>query len=377
MLRSDFGLALLRTGFLKKTALELTKGLTDEVSKLKKIHEFISDKILWNGVEDYTASAPLKTIFNKEKGNSADINLLLIGMLRAANIKADPVILSTRSNGSINQFSAMIQQFNYVLAYVFADNNYYLVDSTDPLRPFDVLPFDCLNDVGRLISNSDSKFIELKNNEKDASSSRIDLHIEGKGNMDGEIKTRYQDFNAYNIRKMIMLEGKDGYLDLMKSAGTELEIMDFSLENLEIRDSDVIQTVSINMRNGVQIAGDRLLFNPFLSPVAEKNTFWQEKREFPVDFGAPVEDKLVLNIVIPEGFSVIDKPVDATFNLGKDDGIYEYTCTNNGNKLVIRSLLRIDKTLFQPSEYSVIRDFYSKVLQKQAELIVMKKNNNN
>ena len=372
--RSDFGKALLKTGFLKQKALELTRGLTDDLPKLKKIHEFISEKILWNGVEDYTASAPLSSVYKKEKGNSADINFILIGMLRAANIKADPVILSTRSNGSINQYSAMLQQFNYVVAYVYADDNFYLVDATDPLRPYFILPFDCLNDAGRLIHEYDSKFIDLKNNEKNALSSTVSLRIDDKGNLAGELKTRFSDYNAYDVRKLVKLEGEDGYLDLMKTAATEIEISGFRLEHLEQRDSDVVETVQIYIKNGTQVAGDRLLFNPFLSPVAEKNTFYQETRNFPIDFGAPVEERLVLNLEIPEGFSVIEKPVDAIFRLGQGDGRYEFTCGSDGNKLVINSLLKIDKTLFPASEYSVIQDFYSKVLKKQAEMIVLKKN---
>ncbi|MBG0860607.1 MAG: DUF3857 domain-containing protein [Bacteroidales bacterium] len=372
--RSDFGIALTKTGFLKQKAIELTSGLNDNVSKLKKIHEFVSGKILWNGVEDYTASASLNTVYKKEKGNSADINFILIGMLRAVNIKADPLILSMRSNGSINQLSAMIQQFNYVVAYVFADDNYYLVDATDPLRPFDVLPFECLNGVGRLISEYDSRFVDLKNNEKEASAAAVGLQIDDKGNLAGEMKTRYSGYDAYAVRKLVILEGEDGYLDLMKENATEMEITDFRLENLAIRDSDVVETVRINIRNGAQVAGDRLLFNPFLPPIAEGNPFYQETRNFPIDFGTSRETRVVMDLEFPDGFSVIEIPADITFSLGKGDGRYEFVCRTNGNKIMINSLLIIDRTLYQPSEYSLIRDYYSKVLKKQAELVVLKKN---
>ncbi|MFH0843071.1 MAG: DUF3857 domain-containing protein [Bacteroidota bacterium] len=371
--RSDFGLALQKTGFLKQKALELTQGCASQHSGLKNIHAFVSTKMLWNGVEDYTASGPLKTVYNREKGNSADINMILIGMLRAAGIKADPLILSTRTNGSINEYSAMIQQFNYVIAYVFADGEYYLVDATDPLRPFNILPFECLNGIGRLINEYDSKFIDLKNNEKNALSTTVNLKMDDKGNLSGSMKSRYSDDNAYDIRKLIKLEGEDGYLDLIKTSASEMEITDFKLENIEKRDSDVVETVQLIIKNGIQDAGDRLLFNPFLSRVAEKNAFYQEKRNFPIDFGAPIRELLVLSLEVPPGFSVIEKPADASIILGKVYGKYEFICQTVGNKVMIKSLLEIDKTVFQPSEYSTIRDFYSKVLKKQAELVVIKK----
>lgn len=371
--RTDFGRALESTLFLKKKALELTQGLTDDLSKLKKIHEYVSEFMLWNGVEDYSTSGSLRTTYYKEKGNSADINFILISMLRAVNVKADPLILSTRSNGSINQYSAMIQQFNYVVAYVNAGNKYYLVDATDPLRPFNVLPFDCLNGVGRLIIEFNSEFIDLKNNEKDASSTTVDLYIDDIGNIEGELKSRYSDYNAYAVRKLIKLEGEDGYLDLMKDAATEVKITGFKLQNIDLRDSDVIETVRIKVFDGTQIAGDKIIFNPFLSPVAEKNSFYQETRNFPIDFGTPIEEKLVLNIRIPDGFSYYETPANVNLNLGNRDGSYSFTCIKNGNNLIINSILKINKTTFQPSEYLAIQDFYSKVLKKQAEMIVLKK----
>ena len=98
--REDFGTAI-NTNF-KSLATQITSGESDELAKLKKIHEYVSSKVLWNGIEDFTANYALRNILNKEKGSSADINLILIAILRSAGLKADPVILSTRSNGSLN-----------------------------------------------------------------------------------------------------------------------------------------------------------------------------------------------------------------------------------------------------------------------------------
>jgi len=157
--RTDFGKAL-ATDF-KSVAEKIVKDQTSDFSKVKMIHEYVSSNILWNGENDYTASAPLRTIMKKGKGNSADINLLLIALLRSAGMKADPVILSTRSHGSLNQLSAMIQQFNYLLAYVSVNGNFILVDATDPLRPYNILPLNCLNDAGRLITVYDLSLIHI------------------------------------------------------------------------------------------------------------------------------------------------------------------------------------------------------------------------
>jgi hypothetical protein len=372
--REDFGTALKRTAFLKKTTADLTKGLKDDMAKLKKIHQYVSTKILFNGIEDYTASSSLQSVFKKEKGNSADINMILIGMLRAANIKADPVILSTRSNGSINQYSAVVQQFNYLLACVNINGENYVVDATDPLRPFNVIPFECLNNSGRLINESESKFINLRNKEKTSGSTLLNLTLDKDGNVTGELEHGYSDYRAYNVRKLVKLESEEGYLDMIKSVASDMEISGFRLRNIDERDSDLIESFNIKISKGAQIAGDKILVNPFFNTRSAKNPFFEKERRFAVDFGCPVEELYSLIMKVPDGFSVIEKPENITFTIGKNEGKFEFQCFQNGNNLEISSVLRIDKTIFLPTEYTIIQDFYSKVLQKQAELIVMKKN---
>lgn len=372
--RSDFGIALRKTSFLKKDALEVTAGIKDELLKLNKIHQFISSKMLWNGVKDYTASSTLREVYNKEKGNSADINLILIGMLRAVNIKAEPVILSTRSNGSLNKQSAMIQQFNYVVAYVYINDQYYFIDATDPLRPFDLLPFECLNYTGRLISTQDSKFVDIKNKEKYFLSSSIRLTMDSNGNLNGTLKKIFSDYNAYEIRNYIKNEGEEGYLDLIKSNASDGEISDFKLSNITDRDSNLILTCGISFTRGAQVAGDKILFNPFLSFEALKNPFFSDKRKFPVDFGCPRESSYSLTITIPSGYSLAEIPENVTLSLGNGSGSYDFSCIQDGDRLIINSSFKVVKTLFVPAEYTVIQDFYSKVLQKQAELIVFTRN---
>jgi transglutaminase-like putative cysteine protease len=369
--RTDFGSAANTN--LRSLAENLTKDQKDDLSKLKKIHEYISSGIFWNGEEDYTVSSSLRSVLRKEKGNSADVNMLLIAMLRSLKIKADPVILSTRSNGSINQNSAIMQQFNYLLAYVSIDGKFYLVDATDPLRPFDLLPFDCLNNAGRLISESESKFVDLKNNERLFNSYSLDFTVDTAGNITGSLLNRYSDYTAYNIRKSVKLESEEGYLDYVKSLSANAEISDFNLENLKDRYTDLVMTFKFKINNGGQIAGDEIILNPYLLQTELKNPFYSSERRFPVDYGCPTFKTFSMKLTVPEGYSVSEKPENIMINLGKDDGKFEFSCRQTGNTLEINSEFNINKTVFQPTEYSEIQKFYLKIQQKQAEYIVLKK----
>jgi transglutaminase-like putative cysteine protease len=369
--REDFGTAL--NSNLKTVAEEITRGASDDRDKLKKIHTYLSSKILWDGSEDYTSSGSLKSILKKEKGSSADINMLLIAMLRSVNISADPIILSTRLNGSLNQYSAMLQQFNYLVAYVSIGDEFYLVDATDPLRPYYVLPFDCLNDAGRLISQYQSKFVSLRNHEKNSTSAKLNLVLDAGGNISGDLENSYQDYSAYNIRKIIKMESEEGYFDIIRSTSGNLTISDFKLENAKDPYSDLIEKCKVNVTNGAQVAGDQIILNPYISLTGTQNPFIVQERKFPVDFGCPQSSSYSLTLKIPEGYAVVEKPADLSYNEGGTDLKFDFKCVQNGNQLVISSSFIINKTLFQPSEYNSLRSFYSKLIQKQSELIVLKK----
>jgi transglutaminase-like putative cysteine protease len=372
LVRNDFGKAINTN--LRSVAEKITLGQTDNLAKLKIIHEYISNNILWNGEKDFTASGRLFSILKKQKGNSADINMLLIAMLRSLSITADPVILSTRSNGSLNQYSAMIQQFDYLVAYVTIDGDFYLVDATDPLRPFNMLPFDCLNDAGRLISQNKSNFIALKNREKYNTSIYFDLILDEGGNISGRMENKYSDYSAYNIRKLIKLKSEEGYADIKKSLSGNMILSDFKVENPIDPYADLIEKCNVNIAEGAQLADNEIIFNPSFSIAETKNPFVSADREFPVDFGCPFIWSYTLNVKIPSGYSITEMPSDISLNNGGTDLKFDYNCSRSGNEILIKSVLNINKTLFLPSEYSSLRNFYSKMLEKQSELIVLKKN---
>ncbi|HNW56585.1 MAG TPA: DUF3857 domain-containing protein [Bacteroidales bacterium] len=370
--RKDFGIPL-KTN-LKSLAEQVTVNQKDYLSKLKEIHKYVSNNILWNGVMDFTSYSSLKSVIRKEKGNSAEINMILIDMLRSVGIKADPLILSTRSNGSLNQYSAMLQQFNYLVAYVTIEGESYIVDATDPLRPFNILPFDCLNGTGRLINEYESKFIDLKNNEKQYSSRNLDVALDTSGNISGNADNIYSDYSAYNIRKLVRMKSEEGYLDIVKSFSPNTVISDYKINNLEDLYADVSETFSLSISDVAQVAGNEIIFNPFLASAGLKNSFSPAERKFPVDFGCPQSENYTLNLKIPDGYSLVEKPENITINIGKDDGKYEFSCVQTGDIIEVKSRLDVNRTLYQPDEYSSIRNFYSKILKKQSELIVLKKN---
>lgn len=102
--REDWGRQLNRTGFVKAEIQGIKAKYTDLAERAAAICAFVKKTMKWNGMEQLYPGSTLKKAYENQSGNSADINLLLIAMLREAGIEANPVILSTRSHGRVPFF---------------------------------------------------------------------------------------------------------------------------------------------------------------------------------------------------------------------------------------------------------------------------------
>ena len=130
----------------------------------------------------------LSKAIDAHAGSDADINLSLVNALNAAGLNAEAVLLSTRDNGAINTLYPVINDFDYVVAKVNIGERSYLLDATDPLLPFGMLPFKCLNDKGRVFSlDKPSYWIDLNLPQKEKNTYAFDLTLQSNGKLTGTL----------------------------------------------------------------------------------------------------------------------------------------------------------------------------------------------
>jgi len=72
------------------------------LDKVERIQKLVKSNFSWDGFSTKYSSIKAKDLLKLKVGNSADINLFLAGMLNAAGIEANPLLISTRENGKIN-----------------------------------------------------------------------------------------------------------------------------------------------------------------------------------------------------------------------------------------------------------------------------------
>ncbi len=96
---SSFGSELKKQGHYKEELSALLTNSTSDTEKIIAIYQFVKSKIKWNNYIGKYTYLGVKKSYKEYTGNTADINLNLVSMLRFAGLEADPVLVSTRNNG--------------------------------------------------------------------------------------------------------------------------------------------------------------------------------------------------------------------------------------------------------------------------------------
>ncbi len=116
-----------KRSLLTKINNKLISNSSSNTEKITKIYDYVSQNYKWNN--RYT-KYPTKNISNliiDKRGNSAEINLLLIALLKNAGFEAYPMLISTKSHGKVVKEIPLSIGFNHILCAVKIGKNYTLL----------------------------------------------------------------------------------------------------------------------------------------------------------------------------------------------------------------------------------------------------------
>lgn len=369
--QSAFGGLVKGSGFLKDYVEKVTAGVTDPQQKIGAIYSFVKNNMTWDGDYRVYPNENLRKAMDAKKGNSADINLILVSMLQKAGISAHPFLISTRSHGFIRKEYPRLGQFNTVLAGVLMDDKVLLLDATDRSLPASILPENYLNGEGLLVRNASSVWVKITPTKSRITGSAT-LAINADATVKGSLQLSYDGYFAQAERKKYARAGKDEYL---KDFANEKhwEISTSTVENMEKLGEPIKETFAFQTSDFVQLAGDKMYLSPLLLMRVTANPFTSESRKYPVDFGGPEEKTYMAKITLPPGWIVEELPQSKVIVMPGNSAKCVFNATQSDNVISVTSQWVISRALFSPEEYSGLRDYYSQVVAKQAEQIVLKK----
>jgi hypothetical protein len=367
---NSFGGQLGEFNFYEDDLSDLLANVEDDFHKAYLVEGLVKSKVKWNGNYGKFAQNGIKSAYKDGEGNDADINLLVISMLRSQGVNANPVLISTRNNG-IPLFPT-IDGFNYVICSVQKENEYLLIDATEQYSTNNVLPQRVLNWQGRLIQGDGvSSWINVLPNEKSVESTMLNVKMNDDLSISGKVAKNLTSYTAYFYREKYAGLSKEDHIKSLETDKGDLEISELKFENAK----DISQPIRINyeyeLADGVDEVGEKLYFSPLLFFAIKENPFKLEDRKYPIDFVIPFEEKHLINIMLPEGYIIESIPQSEAVEFKNTQVKFVYQILQNGNYLQLKVSLEINDPLILPSDYKDFKAFYNKIVEKQSEQVVL------
>jgi len=368
-----FGKELNVKKFLLDDVKRLLQNVESQNERLNIIFKFVQNKMNWNEVNDYDTEKGVEKAYLDQTGNVAEINFILINMLQLAGIEANPVLVSTIENG-VPAYPTRTG-FNYVIAAAEIDGKQILLDATHKYTIPNILPLNVLNWKGRLIKiDGTSKEIDLMPVTLSRNYSNILVKMDGSGKMEGKVRIQKTDYDAYDFRIQNANKNEESYLEKLEQQLGDLKITDYKIENEKTNlINPISESYSFTSENQTEIVGDKMLVNALLFFTRSKNPFTQEKRQNPIYFGYPSQEKFNLNIEIPEGYSVESMPKPIRISSENKEIVFTFITSNVDNKIQISCSKEIYNSIFAADQYDGLKDLFQKMIVSQNEKIVLKK----
>ncbi|MEO5684731.1 MAG: DUF3857 domain-containing protein [Chitinophagaceae bacterium] len=350
----------------------ITKGATDKLEKAHKIFAYVRDNLTCTDHSARYIETSLKDAYKKHSGSVADINLLLVAMLRHEGITANPVILSTKDHGFTSDIYPLIDRFNYVVCEADIDNVYYELDASSPYSGFGKLPPYCYNGHARVITKEAALPVYfMPDSLREEKMTTVFIANDEKNGITGSFKSQLGYYESFNLRAKLKGAEKE-YLKNIKSAYSfDMNITEAAIDSLKQPDMPAL----IHYEFAFKPSADEnvLYFNPMMTEGYKTNPFKSAERTYPVEMPYTTDETYLLNMEIPEGYTVEEIPKSTKVAFNEDEGFFEYLVQKSADGIQLRSRLKINKATFTPEDYEGLRDFFAFVVKKQGEQIVLKR----
>lgn len=367
----DFG------GFIKKSEKIANKIFSENLSidglddrkKCKLIVDYVKENFSWNGRDRKFAEKSPKDFLKEASGSNSEINLFLVGMLRAAGINAKPVLISTRDHGRIRTDYPYAHLFNYVIVIAEVKGRFILTDGTDPLLAYSRIPSRCINHQGLIINKDEEAWVNVTNSM--AFPSSVYKEIKLKVDLDElvincEFNNQSNEYLALKNKKSYG-RNPDLFIESLENKGFE-NVDDIMAMNLKVPGKPFIINYKANYP--LDYFEDKILVAPFLNLPISENELKQPERLYPVDMNYKKNWKYNSLIDIPEGHQILKTPEDFLM----DNAIMKIELKSEkiGKYLAVTGIIEYKKAVYPPEDYKKLRSYINIIIKRFNDKIVFK-----
>jgi hypothetical protein len=369
--RSDFGGQLNKDLPGTDEFIKTVKANSSAIERMKQIYRYVQSNVTWDGFNSIVSNNGVKSVWNRKKGNSGELNLILVNLLKAVDLEAYPILVSERSHGRVHIEYPFIDQFNTVYAAVFIEGKRYYLNAIDPLNPPHIIPHNILNTTAFIVNRKVGGLVNITNESLQYRENlAVIASLTPQGNIHGEAFLYSHDY-ARIFRLSSYKRNNESYIS------EHFKRPAFSIDSFKIlNDDNDSLALQQNFKFDVPISrsGDYAFIPMTFFSGLENNPFLSSKRFSDINFGFKrhIASTTILTIpsnyvvdVLPKSLKLInpDQTVDFSREIIFDEA---------NRKLAIKIKVDFKKSFYPVGEYESIREFYKKMFELLNEQVVLK-----
>lgn len=329
---------------------------------------YVKSHFKWNKATSILTSKGASKVFSDKYGNSAELNLLCIGLLNKYGISAVPLVSSTKENGLIHMEFPLLNDLNNVLILAKVDSANIVTDATNPLILNNRIPLNCINDKAIVVDNNEQvKTVELYY----ASPVTHLVEINSEINNDkttSQVTHRFAEYEAMEKQRTF---GKDvaSLLKSINKAGYEIDNKSLVIKNMNKAQDEYSYSFQTNVKT--EAIDNKLYVQPTLSECLNVNPLKQKVWRYPIDMSYSNKTDYSCHLKIPAGYIVTHLPENTIINDEKFQ--LSYTTTTKGNEIDVHFSYWFKKPIYNASDYETIKSAFQYIIDFGKERIELQR----
>jgi hypothetical protein len=341
--------------------------------KVTALFRLLKQRVKWNGSYALFGESSRK-VLKEGTGTNADINFILMSMLNDADIPTYPILMSRRDLGRLPYGRPTLRKLNTFVVGVRAnDSTVVYIDASVPSGKVDHLPAVLLTERARLMRPDGREiWVNLMKSSHNLLKVLVSAEISPEGLMTATRQSQYGGLYATELQRSYRAATDSlAYIDRLNT-DKDIRVTALAWEGeAGIDEATVVEKMAFERT--CQFTDDLIYINPLIFLNYKSNPFKQVERRLPVEFSHPINIQHVVSLKLPEGYVIDELPQSQLLQFSDKSITCRYRISKHGNNVILRYDFSLARTLYQPDEYPELQEFWTKMVEHDNSLLVLKK----
>jgi hypothetical protein len=359
-----------------EAVIDSARRLLTTDDKINFIYQYVKKNLSWDQNQSFYTDG-LSDAWKLKIGNSADINLTILNLLKKSGVNGYPILVSTRSNGKTDPDFISLGQFNGVDVLILDSTTFYVLDGTQKFISYKTIPYNILNRDVLLIDPFEYKWINITT---DRPLMKTSIAVKAEVNPNAQLKGE-ANISFYDHTRAATLEDQNKKKTEEEKEQEDKEFIQKEFEALMI-DSLTEENAGDELLPLVQkfqftykllATGDYFILDPFFLSSFRKNPFSDSIRHTDIDMGSNQSYTMYLHLKISDEFDIDELPKNILVRSIDSSMLFKREIFREGNTIVFRNSFDIQRPIYSKEEYFGIKEYFKRIYEVINDRIVLKK----